>query len=86
MDLKDPIAEIFFEAADVFARWVERGGSYFCMAFATGHVELIAPVDNDGLVTPSPFTKILTAEPGAAGLAQPFTDPSGLRASACTPE
>ena len=30
---------------------------------ATCPVELTAPVDKDGLVTPSPFTKILTAEP-----------------------
>ena len=45
---------------------------------ATGTAGLIDPVDDDGLVTPTPFKKLLTTDPKGAGFAQLFADPSAL--------
>src|SRR5580658_6404452 len=46
---------------------------------------VIAPVMGTGEVTPSPFRKIVTTEPGAAGFVHVLGEPSGLKASGSDP-
>src|SRR5580658_6307200 len=46
---------------------------------------VIAPVTGAGEVTPSPFRKIVTTEPGAAGFVHVLGEPSGLKASGSDP-
>jgi len=53
------------------------------MANADG---LMVPVVSAGLLTPSPFRKIVTTEPDAAGFAQLFSVPSALSARGCNPD
>ena len=48
--------------------------------------ELIMPVTCAGLPMPSPFRKMVTVDPDAAGFEQLFCVPSALSASGCRPE
>ena len=52
---------------------------------ATAEV-LTEPVDCTGVLMPSPFRKIVTIEPDAAGFAQLFWVPSALRAKGSNPD
>src|ERR1017187_8783844 len=47
--------------------------------------DAMAPVTWAGVVTPRPFRKIVTVEPGAAGFEQLLMVPSALTASGCKP-
>jgi hypothetical protein len=66
------------------------GDKPYVLEAATGLIAtaepLTMPVVCAGAVMPSPFKKIVTVEPEAAGLAQLFWVPSALRARGCKPE